>query len=170
MVLASTSVHVVEWSSPNWLLPVSKSPEWSFSHFLPLQETLQDQQVGLTQAPFRLLLLPWVLENVRFCVCPLRIESVFPTALWSPKSKTHWPSRLNILGAPLPNTGLLGSGAQWGAQTPRSLGRTSAIVITLPFVCQSPWDMGLCYTMTPPLLPDSLWFLLYIFSCSDLFW
>ena len=40
----------------------------------PLQEALQDEQVGLTQAPSKLLLLPWVLERVRFCVCPLGVE------------------------------------------------------------------------------------------------
>ena len=39
---------------------------WSF------QETLQDQQVGLTQAPLKLLLLPWVLEHMRFWVFLLR--------------------------------------------------------------------------------------------------
>ena len=37
----------------------------------PLQETLQDQQVGLAQAPIKLLLLPWFPEPVRFCVHPL---------------------------------------------------------------------------------------------------
>ena len=30
--------------------------------------TLQDQQVGLTQTPFKLLLLPWFLGHVRVCV------------------------------------------------------------------------------------------------------
>lgn len=31
-----------------------------------LQETLHDRQVGLTQAPLKLPLLPWVLEHMRF--------------------------------------------------------------------------------------------------------
>ena len=35
---------------------------------------------GLTQDPFKLLLLPWVSECVRFCLCPLSVESVFPTS------------------------------------------------------------------------------------------
>ena len=38
-------------------------PWMSSSCFLPLQETLQDQQVGLTQASFKLLLLLWVPEH-----------------------------------------------------------------------------------------------------------
>lgn len=52
--------------SPGWA-PVASSLSW---------ESLQDQQVGLTQAPFTLLLLPRVSEHVRFCVHPLRVESI----------------------------------------------------------------------------------------------
>ena len=53
-------------------------PRVSCSCRLPLWETLHDQQVGLTQLPIQLLLLPWVLERVRFCVRPLRVKSLFP--------------------------------------------------------------------------------------------
>ena len=49
----------------------------SSSCLLPLVEPLQDQQEGLIQAPFKLLLLPRVSECVRFGVCPLRVESLF---------------------------------------------------------------------------------------------
>ena len=49
----------------------------------PLQETLQDQQVGLAQAPIKLLLLPWFPEPVRFCVHPLRIKFLVPSVLCS---------------------------------------------------------------------------------------
>ena len=48
----------------------------SSSCLLPLWEALQDQQVGLIQALFKLLFLPWVLEHVRFCVHFLRVESI----------------------------------------------------------------------------------------------
>ena len=74
---ASTSVHVVE-RAPQ--MPASSVcvPTGSPRCLLTLQEALQDQHVGLTQAPFKLLLLPWVLE----CVCPLRVESLFPIDLW----------------------------------------------------------------------------------------
>ena len=54
----------------------------SSSCLLPLWEALQDQQVSLTQAPFELLLFPWVPECVRFCVYPLGVESLFCTAFW----------------------------------------------------------------------------------------
>ena len=49
---------------------------------LPLQDTHQAQQVGLAQAPMILLLLPWVLVHVRFCVCHLKVKSLFPLVLW----------------------------------------------------------------------------------------
>ena len=54
----------------------------SSSYLLPLQELLQDQQVGLTQSSFKLLFLLWVPQCVRLCVHPLRVESLFPTVLW----------------------------------------------------------------------------------------
>ena len=50
-------------------------PRVSLSCLLPLQEDLQDQQVGLIQVPFKLLPLHWESEHVRFCMCPLRVES-----------------------------------------------------------------------------------------------
>ena len=48
----------------------------SSNYLLSVQEALEDQQWSLTQAPFRLLLLPWVLEHVRLSVHPLGVESV----------------------------------------------------------------------------------------------
>lgn len=42
---------------------------------------LQGQQVGLTQAPFKLVLLYQVSESVRFYMSPLRAEYLLPTAL-----------------------------------------------------------------------------------------
>lgn len=73
-----------DWtSSPKWLSPLSMSTGWASasSCLLPFWETLQDQQVGLNQAPFKCLLLSWVPEHVRFCICPLRFESLFSTAI-----------------------------------------------------------------------------------------
>ena len=69
-------------SSTKFSAAIIYVPRVSSRCLLPLGEALQDQQVGLTQAPFKSLLLPGVLECVRFCVCPLRVESLFPAALW----------------------------------------------------------------------------------------
>ena len=68
-------------------------PRVSPNCLLLLQETLQDQQVGLTQVSFKLLLLPWVLEHVKLCVHPLRVESLLPPTLWVSaglQSQTFW--------------------------------------------------------------------------------
>ena len=57
-------------------------PRVSSNCLLPLWGGVPDQQVGLTQAPFKLLHLPEVLECVSFCVSPFKVESPFPTSLW----------------------------------------------------------------------------------------
>lgn len=66
-------------------------------------------------------------------VCPLSVKSLFPTVSGSPRSRHHLPSEPSFLGFHLPGAGLLGCGAQCRAQTPRSLWRTSAVVIILLF-------------------------------------
>ena len=55
-------------SSVLCLPPVSCVLRVSRSRLLPLQETLQDQQVDVAQAPIKLLLLPWVPVHMKFCV------------------------------------------------------------------------------------------------------
>lgn len=67
---------------------------------------------------------------------------------------------------PVPHVGW---GAQDWAQTPQSLGTTSATVIILLWVGHPPGGIGLNYTMTPSLLPILSWVLLYIFSCRRSF-
>ena len=62
IVVADSSVLVVE----QWLQPAPGSPV-SPTYYLPLWEALWDQQMVLTQAPSKLLLLPWALECWRFC-------------------------------------------------------------------------------------------------------
>ena len=96
-------------------------------------------------------------------------EIYFPQPSGSPQSKPCWPSKLNVLGACLPGTGPPGWGPWCGAQTPSSLGRTSTVGIILPFMGHHPGGLGLDYTASPPLLPVSLWFLLYIFGCRRSF-
>ena len=51
------------------------------SCLLHLWEALQEQLVGLTLPPFKLLPLYWDLNHVRFSVTLFRVESLFPTAL-----------------------------------------------------------------------------------------
>lgn len=53
-------------------------PRVNCSHPLRLQKTLQEQQVGIAQAPIKLLLWLWFLVRVMFCICPLRVKFPFP--------------------------------------------------------------------------------------------
>ena len=80
----------------------------------------------------------------------------------SPKHKPCWFSKTDNLGVHLPNGGPLG----WGAKFPHYLGRTSVIVIFLPFVINWPWGVGPDSAMSPPILHSLLWSLLYIFGCK----
>ena len=99
-----------------WLLPVSLFPGWAPFAFC-LSES---QQLHLTQAPFKLLLIPWVLEQVRFCVCHLRVQSVFYMSLAPLKVSLIWPPKLNIINSLVhnPQSGVpavgLGPIASWG--------------------------------------------------------
>ena len=58
-----------------------------YSCLLPLWAALQDQQVGLPQAPVILLLLHGVSEHERFCPCPLRVGSLLSMPSRSPMCK-----------------------------------------------------------------------------------
>ena len=84
--MAATSVHVHKGNS---------------HIFLPLQEALRDHQGGLTQASFKLLLLPWIPAHMGFCVhkekknrgevsifhSPLALLKVSPIGLQTKPSK-----------------------------------------------------------------------------------
>ena len=98
--------------------------------------------------------------------CCLRAESFFfPQPSTSPDARgglQAQPLWTLVLGH-LPGSRSLDWGALSMAQIPFLLGTTSAIVIFLLFVGHLLGDMGLDYTVSPPRLPFSLWFLLYIF-------
>ena len=103
---------------------------------------------------------------------PLKVETLFPTALWDSQKdyqKAHRPSKTNILGFRLPGPGPLAWGARGGAQTLPSLGRTSVIVNLLLFVGCPPGCMALDCTMTPPFLSCRGSFFIYT-VVEDLFW
>lgn len=57
-------------------------PQRSSSCLQPIWETLQGQQVGLTQAPIKLVFILWVLGHVRFSVHCVRARLLFTQALW----------------------------------------------------------------------------------------
>lgn len=105
MVLATTSVLMV-MAVGTYISRVSPR------YLLPFWDALQDQKVGLTQAPSILLPLHWdLVVPVRFYVCPLRAAFSFPTALQLTSMEACWSSKPAILGAHLFRAGPLG----WGA-------------------------------------------------------
>ena len=77
----------LEESSHQWLLPSTSAtsvlaPQWATGDPLPLQETLQDQQVGLAQASKKSLLCFGRSVHKTFCVSSKSGVSVSPI-LWS---------------------------------------------------------------------------------------
>ena len=132
MVLSSISVLVEQ--APQNGCHQHLCPQVDLSCLLSLQVALQNQQVGLTQSPFKLLILCWYSEHVRFCANPLRVESLFLTALQSSCTQAPLSFKAWCSGACLPNARPPGWGTRCGAQTLHSLGRTSAVVIILLFV------------------------------------
>lgn len=78
--------------------------------------------MGLTLAPFKLLIVSLVLEHVRVWVRPLGVESLFPAALWL-SQVVLLAFKPNILGAHLPGLKCLAGDphvglrclAHWGA-------------------------------------------------------
>lgn len=107
---ASPRVHVVECVPQNGCLQCL-CPQVSSRYLLSVQEALEDQQLSLTQAPFRLLPLPWVLEHVRFCVHPLGVKSVSHILLGLSEVSPTGLQGKSVLQSFLPSQGPLG----WGA-------------------------------------------------------
>ena len=85
MALFITSVLMIEWVSKNgW--HQCMYPQGKFQLLPASPVSLQDQQVSLTLAPFKLLLLHWVPDHVKFWV-PFK-NGVFclPQSLSLPKN------------------------------------------------------------------------------------
>ena len=132
------------------------------------ERLLQDHQVGLTSAPFRLLPLHWVLEHIRVCVHPLRVKSFLQSSGSSNTSPCGLQSQLfSEVVFPVQDTQT--GEPDVGLGPPHSLGRTSEIVIILLFVNCQPRVIGLDDTTSLLLLTILLWFLLYVFSCGNFF-
>ena len=78
----------------------------------------------------------------------------------SPGNKHSGPSKPNILRPYLPSAGPLDWESWCVYWIPQSLWRTSLFNYNSSYF----WNIGLDYTTSLPLLPISVWFLLYIFS------
>lgn len=157
--MPATSVFF-PWMSSTWLLP--------------RREALRDQQVGLTKAPFELLLLTLRPRTYEVLCAPFRNGVYFPQHSGSPECMLCWPSRANVVGFVFPVQDFQFGEPQLevcGVQIPCSFGRTSTVVIILPFVGHPCGGIVPDCTASLSLLRVWLWFL-YVFSCRSLlaFW
>ena len=141
-------------------------PSRSPNCLLPLQEALQDQQGGLNQDPFKWLPLHWDLECMRFCVHPLRAESVPYTPLALPYASPACLQRQMFWGPiflvqdPQAGQPYVGLRVLTSWIKPLQLWLSSCLWVTFQ-LCD--------HTVSPPLLPVMLWFFLCIFSCERSF-
>ena len=127
--------------SQSWCWPVGgqQGPRWSQGQCWPVDRWARShhsrlQGCGGPEAGIHPPVpQPSGLEGVRFCVHPVRVESL-PQSSGTPKSKPCWPSEPNVLWARLTGAGPQGWGAQCGAQTHSSLLRASAVVLTFQVV------------------------------------
>ena len=143
MIIVDTSILVVEQTPKKWLLPLFVFPGWAPVIFWPLQKALQDQQV----------VWPRLLSNYCPCTgiqsmwdffCMSRVESLFlqPLALsFASSSSLHSQMFWGLI--------FLVQDPNWrtqcGTQNSRSLGKTSATVIILWFVCCPPERVSLLH-------------------------
>lgn len=137
---------------------------------LASEEALWGQQVGVAKVSFKLILLSWVSECLRFCLCPLRMGDLFPTALW-----LSWTQHLAF------RTSCSGGSSYWcrtsiweshcGPQIHYSLVR-NLCNCNYPFVCKSlpwgyeSWFYHICAPPTHHVFPSLYFRLQKIFSPS----
>ena len=94
-------------------------------------ELLQDQQVGLTKAPFKLLFMSWTSEHMRFFGVPFKSGVSVSYSPWVSQKYALLPSKPNVLWAHLPSAGPPG-GPIWGSDP-------------------SPLGENLCHGNNPPI-------------------
>ena len=143
--------------SQSWWWPAGgqQGPRWSQGQRWPVDRWARShhsrlQGCGGPEAGIHPLVpQPWGLEHVRFCVHPVRVESL-PQSSGTPKSKPCWPSKPNVLWARLTGAGPQGWGAQCGAQTHSSLLRAAAVVLTFQVVAPTQRCGSWLCRSTPP--------------------
>ena len=115
--------------------------------------------------------LCWDLEHLRFCQCPLRAESLFPVALqlswtWAllVSKARNFVSFTSWCTTPWLRSPTQGSDPFFLVEErPLRLWYSFHLWVT------DPGGVSPDYTMSPPLLPISLWFRLYFFSYGKSF-
>ena len=105
---------------------------------------------------------PLVLVCTRFCLCPPRLESVFPPVLWKFSNQVPLPSRSASLGVPSPFVGSPGWEAWHVVPNLHNSGRALVLLFSSLWVTH-PAAVGFDFIMITPLLP-SCWGLFFVFG------
>ena len=135
MALARASVHEVEWFPQNASLQcLCLQGEFQLPPASP--RSCLRSVGGSDPGSLKLLLLPWVLECVRFCVCLLRVESLSHSAqallklsLTGLQSQTFWGLIFLVQGP--------GLGSRMWSSDPSLLGENLYDCNCLP-ICRLP--------------------------------
>lgn len=146
MVFDSVIISTIE-RAPKMSLTNVSIPRELLDCLLPLWQLLQDQQVGLTQASFKLLPLHWAYET---CVSLYEWILFFLKPSVSLISKPCWPSRADVLGFFLPSSGPLDEGVK---SDPLLLGENLFDCDCFP-ICELP-TQGCGSWMYPVSLPPT---------------
>ena len=124
-------------ASPRITAPVTPSPRWGdplLTHGStedPAPNTAARSgsvSWGVT-APFS-----WVMVCTRFCLCPPKVEFLFPPSYGNPTAKSCWPSKSDTLGIPNPYASSPSWKAWHGSSEPSLEGENLFGAMVLQFV------------------------------------
>lgn len=123
----------------------------------------------MTQIPFKLLSLRWDSDCLRFCAYPLRAESLFPASLQLSNMQAPLASKARYSGGSLSLCRTPGLESKMWDLDPLLPGEDLYNCDICPIIgCQSEF-MFLCCTSSLAFPPTALWFLLYVYSCGQIF-
>ena len=135
----------------------------------PPQRTLQDQHVGLAQASMKTAPLAWVLVCVRPCVCPARLESLFPLVPWSSCNGDLLAFKAKCDGGSYPDARTPAGEPGIGLRT-HSCGRMPVIELVSRLWVAHSEGMGFDYIVSVPLLSSCFHFFFMSLNVEYLFW
>ena len=109
--------------------------------------------------------LLWVLVHAKFCLCPPRLESLFPSVLWKAYNQIPLALKARSLGIPSPFVGSPGWETWCGVQNLHSSARTSLVLLFSNLWVTHLAGMGFDLIMIVPFLPSCCGFF-FVFACE----
>ena len=126
LMVGSGRAHAKEYF-PELLLPVSLSSQWGTATPCLCRRPSNTSRLVWFSLLWGHCSFPWVPMHTLLCVCPPRVESLFPPVLSKSCIKSRLPSKSDSLGIPPPIAGPPGWAAWRGAQNLHSNGWTSVL-------------------------------------------